>query len=79
MAKTKQKEKTKESFYILKVGLVGAIICTNLPIEEATRRLNMGSPTGISSRWELSEEEKGSPNHAPCPDYPGNTHYRFNC
>ena len=77
--KVKVEQKVDGDFYILNVGLVGAIICTNLPIEEATNRLNSASPTGISSRWQLSEEEKGSPNHAPCPDNPNNTHYAFNC
>ncbi len=77
--KTQAPQKVDGDFYILKVGLVGAFICTSLPIEEATGRLNSASPTGIGSRWCLSEEEEGRPNHAPCPDNPNNTHYAFNC
>ncbi len=73
------KQKVDGDFYILNVGLIGAVICTSLPIEEATSRLNSQSPTGISSGWRLSDEEDESPNHAPCPDNANNTHYAFNC
>ena len=77
--KSQVAQKVDGDFYILNVGLVGAVICTSLPIVEATNRLNSASPTGIGSRWALSDEEEGHPNHAPCPDNPKNTHYAFNC
>ena len=79
MKTKKTTQKVDGDFYILNVGLVGAVICTSLPIEEATSRINSASPTGIGSMWRLSEEEEGCPNHAPCPDNPNNTHYAFNC
>ena len=75
---------TKEnvSFFTLgSQGLVSWAICTNLPEEEAVAHANRSSPTGISSRWMLSEEDfpDGLANPHDCPDKPGNKHYLLNC
>ena len=76
MNKGKNKAKPEVDFEILHIGICNAIICTRLPIEEATSRLNRGSPTGISSKWRF---EDGASNQTPCPDGQGKTHYRLFC
>jgi len=63
-------------------------ICTNMPQEEAIAHANSIGPTGISSRWQLSEDKfpaswmkqtDGKDNPHDCPDYPGNKHYLLEC
>lgn len=64
------------------VGLVCASVCTDLPLDAATARLNHDYPTGISSPWEPSQDATfadGQPNPCPCDETPGRTHYLFNC
>lgn len=64
------------------VGLVCASVCTDLPLDEATQRLNAEHPTGIRSQWEPSTDEtfaNGVPQPCPCESVPGRTHYLFNC
>ena len=64
------------------VGLVCASVCSNLPVEEITRRLNAEHSTGISSRWEPSKDETfadGHPNPCPCNKDARRKHYLFNC
>ena len=63
-------------FYILHIGLCDAVICTSLPIEEATEKFNTQSPTGLSSRWSFDGKEK---NKVSCPDGQGKTHYHLFC
>ncbi len=70
------KAKPSVDFEALHIGLVDAVICTRLPIDEATARLNRESPTGISSRWRF---DKKKANKSPCPDGQGKTHYRLFC
>ncbi len=77
-------EKTKEtlSFFTLgSQGLVCWAICTDMPQEEAIAHANSISPTGISSRWQLSEDKFPGDLDNPhdCPDKPGNKHYLLNC
>ncbi len=64
-------------------GLCYASVCTNLPNEEATRRLNADLPTGISSGWEVSTDATfaggDDPNPTPCPDVEGHRHVLFEC
>ena len=63
-------------FEILYTGICDAIICTRLPIKEATARLNLESPTGIRSRWTFNSKKSEK---MPCPDGQGKTHYRLFC
>lgn len=76
-------EKQQEvSFFTLgHQSLVFWAICTNLPQEEAIAYANRQGPTGISSRWALSEDkfpdDKDNPHD--CPDNPSNKHYLLNC
>lgn len=76
MNKGRDKAKPSVDFEILHIGLVDAVICTRLPIEEVTRRLNMESPSGISSQWSFDGE---ATNQLPCPDGQGKTHYHLFC
>ena len=64
------------------VGICNASVCTSLPIDEATSRLNAIHPTGVSSKWKPSEDKNfasGETNPCACPDHPGNQHILFNC
>ncbi len=70
------KAKPSIDFEIVRYGLVDAVICTRLPIEEATRRLNSEMPTGISSQWSFDGKKE---NQSPCSDGQGKTHYRLFC
>jgi hypothetical protein len=69
-------------FEVYSVGIVCASLCTSLPIDQATERLNAEIPTGLSSKWTLSEDKtfaSGQLNGCDCPDHSGNKHYLFNC
>lgn len=72
-----------QPFYAYAVGLVAASVCTSLSLEEATERLNSEHPTGISSHWQPSKDERfhtGQPNPCPCQQNPDtHKHYLFNC
>jgi hypothetical protein len=63
------------------VGLVSWAICTDLPLDEAVAKCNRDNPTGISSRWALSEEgfPDGLANPHDCPDHSENKHYLLEC
>lgn len=69
-------------FTIYAHGLVSASVCTNLPLNEATERLNRELPTGIPSGWKASPEPtfaSGDPQPGPCELSDGSTHYLFHC
>ena len=70
----KGKAKPSVDFEILHIGICDAVICTRLPIEEATSRLNRESPTGIG-KWRF----EGDASKTPCPDGQGKTHYHLFC
>ena len=77
-------KKTKETlpFYTLgHQGLVSWAICTSLSQDEAIAYANRMSPTGISSRWALSEDKlpDGKDNPHDCPDMPRHKHYLLEC
>lgn len=76
MNKGKDKAKPSVDFEILHIGLCDAVICTRLPIDEATRRLNRENPTGIHSQWSFDGEKT---NRFSCPDGQGKTHYHLFC
>lgn len=69
-------------FQVYSTGLVAASVCSSLPIEKITEKLNQCYPTGIASKWELSEDKffaDGTTMPCQCSDYPNNKHYLFNC
>ncbi len=73
---------TEPEFTAYGVGMVCASVCSTLPINEITRRLNVKHPTGIDSDCELSGElfSDGSPNPHPCDREPDtHKHYLFHC
>lgn len=76
MNKGKDKARPEVDFEVLHVGLCDAVICTRLPIEEATARLNREHPTGTSHAWSFDGDKKQK---GPCPDGQGKTHYRLFC
>ena len=76
MGKTNTKAKPSVDFEILHIGICDAVICTRLPINEATKRVNVENPTGIHSQWSFDGKEL---NKSPCPDGQGKTHYRLFC
>lgn len=76
MNKGKDKANLKIDFEILHIGLCDAVICTRLPIDDAVKRCNAESPTGIGSRWSFDGK---SVNQNPCPYGQGKIHYHLFC
>ena len=72
-------------FEAYSVGICCMSICTNLPPEEAVAKANAEYPTGIQTRWEVSEDEFFSDgktrNGALCESAhaPEARHYLLNC
>jgi hypothetical protein len=63
------------------VGLCYASVCTDLSDEEATARLNLTHPTGVTP-WQVSDEPTfsgGEANPAPCSDSTTCRHVLFVC
>lgn len=65
-------------------GLVSCSACApaDMPIEEVTRLVNLQTPTGISSQWELSDDDEfalGVPMPCVCDQDASRMHYLFNC
>lgn len=71
-----------DSFEAYRVGLIMASACTSLDDKEATKLMNQEHPTGISSQWEVSKDEKfstGQSNPCECPDKSTHRHVLFEC
>ena len=75
-------EKQVPDFAVYSIGVVCASVCTRLPLDEATRRLNAEHPTG-GHPWFPSADKTfagGEPNPSPCNQWPTtNRHCLFNC
>ncbi len=70
-----------KDFTCYAIGVCCASVCTSLPLEEATARLNAEQPTGIGP-WELSGESFATGESNPCPcnvEPETHTHYLFVC
>jgi hypothetical protein len=70
-----------KEFDAYSVGLVFASVCTSLSIEDATRRLNAESPTGVGD-WMLHDGDfrTGESNPCPCDKAPEtHKHMLFSC
>ena len=65
------------------IGICAASVCSSLPIDQVTERLNQEYPTGLDNRWEPSADQRfkgGQPNPCPCNENPStHKHYLFNC
>lgn len=72
-----------KDFECYAIGPISASVCTSLPLNETTVRLNEEYPTGIDSPWRKSKDEtfaSGQPNPTPCENNPKtHRHYLFNC
>lgn len=69
-------------FIVYSNGICAASVCTSLSVKEATRRINLVNPTGISSRWKPSKESfrTGESNPCQCEEYPKtHRHILFVC
>lgn len=69
---------------VMSWGLVSLSACApaDTSIEDITHEVNLQQPTGISSRWALSEDKTfsgGQPNPCPCEQDLTRLHYLFNC
>lgn len=71
-----------DEFTVYGVGMCHASVCTSLSLPEATKRLNMESPTGLDHGWAKKDATfaGGGPNPCECPDHPEtHKHYLFSC
>ncbi len=77
----KQQEETLQFYTLGSQGLVMWAICTSLPLDEAIAHANSIGPTGISGKWQLSDEKFGDSLDNPhdCPEMPGHKHYLLEC
>lgn len=64
---------------IIKAGLVSLIVCTDDTDEEAERFANLQAPTGISSGWQVADDEPDNPNQIACDQIDGRRHLRMVC
>ncbi len=72
----------EQEFVIYSTGVCYMSVCTSLSPEEATARVNAEAPTGVASKWELSEAtfRTGQPNPCPCDKKPKtHKHFLFSC
>lgn len=77
-------ENTEGIYSIVPPGICMWSVCAlnSLDVDEVMRQANMMSPTGISSRWQLSDDQfaDGHPNPSPCDQLPeSRTHYLLEC
>ncbi len=78
------KDKSKpDDFTLLREGILFSLICTSLPIEEATDRMNRLHPAGTEHGWMLSERTEfrhGEPHPCACQEHPEtHKHYLMVC
>lgn len=69
---------------VYSLGLVNASVCApgDMTREEIAYTVNQCDPTGIMSRWEISDAEtfaNGQPHPCPCEHNPDRTHYLLTC
>ena len=68
-------DQERDDFQRLQEMLLSVQVCTSLPDEEATARMNL-TPSGTSGGWQLSEELKP----VPCAAHPDtHRHLIFDC
>lgn len=72
-----------KTFVVYAVGLVCISVCTDIQDrDEIERKANEVQPTGISSRWKISEEKKfrgGESMPCACEEDPSRMHWLLNC
>jgi hypothetical protein len=75
-------ERVRAHFDVYVMGIVHASVCTDLPVDAATARLNAEHPTGIDSAWQPSTDSTflgGQPNPCVCERDPTRKHFLFSC
>lgn len=75
---------TFDGIYSLGAGLVAMSVCApaDWDEEKVEAAANRENPTGIGSRWTISEDEEfasGETNPHECQDAPGRKHWLLNC
>lgn len=65
-------------------GTVSCSVCAPAGMEREVieKQVNAQAPTGLKSKWQISEEKKfsgGEPMPYPCPDVPGRKHWLLHC
>jgi hypothetical protein len=65
-------------------GLLNASVCVPADMNpaEVEKEVNLAIPTGIESRWEVSDAEHfsgGEPHPCPCEQVPGRVHRLLTC
>ena len=73
---------TDQPVIIYSIGVICLSVCTSVNDKETVEIANTLHPTGISSRWQLSEDKTfatGQANGAPCEKYPGRRHLLLDC
>ncbi len=74
--------KSEEFFEAYSIGICYASVCSNKTPEEVVEEMNVWHPSGVSSKWELSEDEtfaSGEPNPNQCADREDCKHYLLVC
>lgn len=68
-------------FLAYAAGICFASVCSDLPLEDVTDRLNADHPTGTRSRWHKADDDfqGGTSNPCPCPAGAGRRHWLFVC
>lgn len=64
------------------ISFINISVCTNVERDKVAEVTNIMEPTGIRSKWVLSEDEKfasGEKNPSPCPDGNDCIHYLLHC
>jgi hypothetical protein len=76
-------EREKKRIDIYASGLCYSSVCADreMPLSEITEILNSENPTGINTRWELSDEDFrcGESNPCRCTEDDSRVHYLFSC
>lgn len=72
-----------KGIHVYSTGLVHCSVCapSDISAEEIVREVNLHSPTGISSAWQLSDESfaDNEPNPHPCERASERMHYLMVC
>lgn len=74
-------ESEMEGLYHLGSSICAMAICApdDMPREKIEEICNRHSPTGISSRWKISDEPEAKPNPRPCPSSKMRQHWGLTC
>ena len=74
----------EDTVFCLAWGLCACSVCAPAAMQRdaVERAVNLQNPTGISSRWHISEDTHfatGETNPSPCQDVANRTHWLLSC